>query len=24
LIGMILSDYSNVLEEQWCDELSGE
>lgn len=21
LIGMILSDYSNVLEEQWCDEL---
>lgn len=24
LIGMILSDYSNVLEEQWCDELSGD
>jgi len=21
LIGMILSDYSNALEEQWCDEL---
>lgn len=21
LIGMILSDYSNVIEEQWCDEL---
>ena len=22
LIGMILSGYSNVLEEQWCDELA--